>query len=54
MQPCNVGADEVGTGEKSYGNYYTWKEAQEVCPTGYHLPSKEEWQDLLDDYLISK
>lgn len=29
-----------------YGRYYTWEEAQTVCPPGWHLPSGEEWLDL--------
>lgn len=25
---------------------YNWSTAQSVCPDGWHLPSKDEWQDL--------
>lgn len=32
---------------KEYGRLYTKKAAQEVCPTGWHLPTKEEFQELL-------
>ncbi len=29
-----------------YGRLYTWKDAKEACPAGWHLPSKEEWEKL--------
>jgi uncharacterized protein (TIGR02145 family) len=29
-----------------YGRLYSWSAAQAVCPTGWHLPSYEEWVDL--------
>lgn len=29
-----------------YGKYYTWNEAQNACPDGWHLPSNEEWLAL--------
>jgi len=31
---------------KKYGRLYNWKRAEEVCPIGWHLPSKEEWDIL--------
>ncbi len=31
---------------RTYGGLYTWEAAQEVCPEGWHLPSKEEWEEL--------
>jgi len=33
-----------------WGRLYTWKEAMEVCPEGWHLPSDEEWSALLNYY----
>lgn len=30
----------------TYGALYTWAAAQDVCPTGWHLPSEDEWTDL--------
>ncbi|MBP5522389.1 MAG: fibrobacter succinogenes major paralogous domain-containing protein [Bacteroidales bacterium] len=30
-----------------FGAYYTWEEAQQACPLGWHLPSDQEWVDLL-------
>ena len=29
-----------------YGRLYSWSAAQKVCPTGWHLPSKDEWDSL--------
>ena len=31
-----------------YGRLYNWETAKKVCPSGWHLPSDEEWQLLLD------
>jgi len=38
--------NDPANGEK-YGRLYTWKEAMEVCPPGWHLPSREEWEILM-------
>lgn len=35
----------------SYGVIYNWYAAQlseEICPVGYHVPSREEWENLID------
>lgn len=38
-------------GEKDiYGALYTYAAAQKVCPTNWHLPSREEWE-ILDDFI---
>jgi len=29
-----------------YGRLYDWKTAKTVCPGGWHLPSRQEWNDL--------
>jgi len=34
--------------EQIYGRLYAWGQAQQACPTGWHLPSTEEWVDLLN------
>jgi len=31
-----------------YGRFYDWKTAKTISPAGWHLPSKQEFQDLLD------
>jgi len=32
---------------KKYGRLYDWETAMTVCPTGWHLPTKEEWEALI-------
>ena len=32
---------------KKYGCLYTWAEARNICPSGWHLPSKAEFESLL-------
>jgi len=40
---------------KKYGRLYNWDAAVKACPAGYHLPSREEWDNLgkaiADEYL---
>ncbi|HRQ28532.1 MAG TPA: FISUMP domain-containing protein [Saprospiraceae bacterium] len=31
-----------------YGRMYDWETANKVCPSGWHLPSDEEWQKMID------
>jgi len=33
---------------KKYGRLYDWNSAMKACPKGWHLPSYEEWQILVD------
>ncbi|MCL2260359.1 MAG: tetratricopeptide repeat protein [Fibromonadales bacterium] len=33
---------------RKYGRMYNWKDALVACPEGWHLPSDNEWQTLLD------
>jgi len=30
-----------------YGRLYDWKTAKTVCPSGWHLPSRQEWDDFV-------
>jgi len=30
-----------------YGRLYEWKTAKKICPAGWHLPTKEEWDILI-------
>ncbi len=32
---------------QNYGVLYNWSAALEACPTGWHLPSQAEWDELL-------
>lgn len=36
------------------GRYYTFDEAIDVCPKGWHLPTDEEWSDLEFEVGMSK
>jgi uncharacterized protein (TIGR02145 family) len=40
--------DNVDKNCERYGRLYKWEKAREVCPYGYHLPTKSEWQELID------
>jgi len=31
---------------QKYGRLYDWSTAKEACPSGWHLPSKDEWEVL--------
>jgi uncharacterized protein (TIGR02145 family) len=31
-----------------YGRFYDWSTAKSACPKGWHLPSDNEWQTLVD------
>jgi uncharacterized protein (TIGR02145 family) len=31
-----------------YGRLYDWKTAMTVCPAGWHLPTQQEWNDLVE------
>lgn len=33
---------------KRYGGLYNWEDARVACPKGWHLPSLEEWEELVD------
>lgn len=40
--------DNDPTNCKKYGRLYTWEAAMHACPDGWHLPSVEEFQTLLE------
>lgn len=33
---------------KKYGRLYSWYTAKEACPVGWHLPTSEEWVELIE------
>ena len=43
---CYGGSSEYDNCAK-YGRLYTLEAARKACPSGYHLPSKAEWQELI-------
>jgi uncharacterized protein (TIGR02145 family) len=40
--------DNDPANEAKYGRLYDWETAKKSCPEGWHLPSDEEWQMLID------
>lgn len=39
--------ENLDTNCEIYGKLYTWNAAVNAAPMGWHLPTKEEWQDLI-------
>jgi hypothetical protein len=31
-----------------YGQLYSWNETKDACPPGWHLPTVDEWNQLVD------
>jgi len=44
----SVSYDNDPSNAEKYGRLYDWETAMKVCPPGWHLPSKEEWVELVD------
>jgi len=44
---CYYGNDDSSNCEKYGGKLYDWNTAMKVCPSGWHLPSREEWKDIV-------
>jgi uncharacterized protein (TIGR02145 family) len=47
MSWCYASADS-NTNCAVYGRLYTWDGAADICPSGWHLPSRAEWGDLIN------
>ena len=49
---CNVPAyrDPQGNGSRIYYNGYTILDNRNVCPSGWHVPSKADYEILLDNF----
>ena len=49
---CNVAGSKCYNNEQAncskYGRLYTWEAAKSACPSGWHLPSDEEWEVLVN------
>lgn len=39
--------DNNNSNASEYGRLYTWPAAMEAAPTGWRLPTKEEWEELI-------
>ena len=37
-----------GKSREKYGQLYTWDDAMKVCPSGWRLPSEDDWNELLE------
>jgi len=44
----NINEAKATSNYQTYGVLYNWPAAMEACPTGWHLPSDYEWQQLMD------
>jgi uncharacterized protein (TIGR02145 family) len=44
----NVANAKATTNYSTYGVLYNWEAAKLACPEGWHLPSEEEWTELID------
>ncbi|HLW09227.1 MAG TPA: SUMF1/EgtB/PvdO family nonheme iron enzyme, partial [Fermentimonas sp.] len=44
----DVEAAKATENYSDYGVLYNWQAATEACPTGWHLPSDDEWRELTD------
>ena len=42
----NVSEAKATNNYSTYGVLYNWGATSEACPTGWHLPSEDEWQEL--------
>ena len=40
--------------DEKYGYLYTWENAMKACPTGWRLPTKEEFESLITLYGASE
>ncbi len=43
----NVAAAKATANYQNYGALYNWQAARIVCPTGWHLPTRQDWDDLI-------
>ena len=50
ISSCNVGTNQAGINEQSFWTPLSFRQAQTACAIGYHLPSRDEWEDLFIDY----
>lgn len=41
--------DNNDNNAKIFGRLYNWETACKVCPDGWHLPSKSEWDELINN-----
>ncbi len=39
---------EIEANNVKYGRLYDWETAKTICPSGWHLPSDDDWQELVN------
>jgi len=44
-----VSQDSIAKNCDKYGRLYDWTTAKNICPKGWHLPTKEEWSTLISN-----
>jgi len=49
----NVSEAQSTSNYETYGALYNWQASRQVCPSGWHLPSSDEWGDLVDHIQIN-
>lgn len=42
--------DNNNSNVKDYGRLYTWPAAVQATPTGWHLPTQEDWEELINSF----
>jgi len=47
MSERKLSSKEIQAYCDKYGRLYDWETAMAICPVGWHLPSREEWNDLV-------
>jgi uncharacterized protein (TIGR02145 family) len=45
--PVDLAEEDVQSNCDTYGRLYTWDDAMAACPVGWHLPDRQEWDDLI-------
>ncbi|MDR2583761.1 MAG: zinc-ribbon domain-containing protein [Fibromonadaceae bacterium] len=38
--------DEIQANSDKYGRLYDWETANKICPSGWHLPNNDDWNEL--------
>ncbi len=46
LEGSTINAAKANDNYKTYGVLYNWPAAIKACPTGWHLPTDEDWQTL--------
>jgi uncharacterized protein (TIGR02145 family) len=41
-----LSSSEIQANCQKYGRLYNWATAMDICPTGWHLPSNDDWDEL--------